>query len=76
MDGELKHNERDFNVVIKMTNNNQRTNHNTKENEDKSTKIVRPSEELDFKKKQYGLGYEKDHGNLFHIHHIVNQLHL
>ena len=33
----------------------------------KEIRIVRPWEELHFKRNRYGLGYEKDGGNLFHI---------
>ena len=33
----------------------------------KEIRIVRPWEELRFKRNRYGLGYEKDADNLFHI---------
>ena len=57
----------DLDDIVKMKNHNdQRKNNNTKIDEDKLATIVRPWEELEFKQNWYGLGYEKDHGILFH----------
>ena len=74
---EINHNEYDLHDFIEMpTNNGQRTNKKTKEDEDNSTKIIRPWEELQLKRNRYGLVYEKGHDNIFIILIIVNPLHL
>ena len=62
------HNENDLDNFTKMnTNNGQRIDNNTKQDKDKSTKIIRSWEELQLKRNICGLVHEKEHDNLFHI---------
>lgn len=58
------------------TNNGQSKSNNTQENHDKSTKFIRPWEELKLKQNRYGLGYEKDDETFFILFIILKQLHL
>jgi hypothetical protein len=53
--------------VTEKTENDIMTNTTKDKLKDDATKIVRPWEELQLKRNRYGLGYEKDVDNLFHI---------
>jgi hypothetical protein len=67
VNNELKKHEDELDKSLKNTENDIMTDTTKDKLKDDAAKIVRPWEELQLKRNQYGLGYEKDVENLFHI---------